>query len=376
MSENEDYILFLTKWYPNYEDPQLGVFVKKHAELLALKYPVKLIYICPIWKDKKPKVEHVQTGNLEEITVYFKPMKGFLKMLNPYLYYRFQKEVYMSFEKKPLHAFVNIGSRPGLLAHYHLRKNNISYSLIEHWSGFLNGQFTKKKSFKKSFYKKLLKNSKQVFAVSDFLKFNMEKELKISGLKVLPNVIETKGGEIHNQPKNTIITIGDLVDDVKNISGILHAFQQFLKEQPDYRLIIIGGGESEYALKALSKSLKISSNVDFIGRKNNDETLELLKEGKFYVCNSNFETFGMSIAEALMSGLPAISTKCGGPEEFLTEDNSRLISINSEEELIEAMKYLHSNYDKYDRKAISQSIQDRFDKKKILEKLEAAITSC
>ena len=59
MSPKEDYILFLTKWYPNEEDPQLGVFVQKHAELLAKKHRVVVIYLCPFWNNKKPKVDYI-----------------------------------------------------------------------------------------------------------------------------------------------------------------------------------------------------------------------------------------------------------------------------------------------------------------------------
>ena len=38
-------VLFLTKWYPNPADPQLGIFVKKHVQAVALYANVYLVYV-------------------------------------------------------------------------------------------------------------------------------------------------------------------------------------------------------------------------------------------------------------------------------------------------------------------------------------------
>lgn len=373
--ENKDYILFLTKWYPNYEDPQLGVFVKKHAELLAQDYKVKLIYVCPIWKSKKPKVEYQKRGDLEEYIVYYRPLKGLLKMFNPYLYYRFQKEVYKSFGTKPKHVFVNIGSRPGLLMMKNILKEGVPFSLIEHWSGFVNGKFSNKPFYKKNYYRKLAHRASNVFAVSEFLKKGMEKETGMENIKVLPNVIEFSKSTFPDKKEDILITIGDLEDEVKNVSGLIKAFANIHNQIDSFRLQIIGGGSSESELEKLAKDLGIGEKVEFLGRLENSKTLEYLNKAKICISNSNFETFGMTLAESLSMAIPVISTKSGGPEEFLNEENSILIEKKNQPELEKAILEMVANYEKYDLQKVAESNRERFDSEKILNILKEVITS-
>lgn len=41
-------ILFITKWYPDKEDPQFGVFIQKHAQAVALYAEVAVLFIAPL----------------------------------------------------------------------------------------------------------------------------------------------------------------------------------------------------------------------------------------------------------------------------------------------------------------------------------------
>lgn len=374
MSQKEDYILFLTKWYPNYEDPQLGIFVQKHAQLLAENNRVVVIYLCPIWKSSKPKVEYISKGRLEEYIVYYRPFKGILKVLNPYMYYRFQKEVYTSLNGRAKHCFVNIGAKTGFLAYYHLRKKQINYSLMEHWSGFVNGKFQGKPSIKKWFYRKLATKAQNVYAVSEFLREKMKAEFPKIAIQLLPNVIE--GSILDLNPENSgkqIIVVGDLVDEIKNISGVINAFKHFIQIHKDYSLVIVGGGPSEEKLKALVKQLNLAETVQFKGRLDNLQARNEIAQSQFLVSNSNFETFGMVCAEALFMGKPVVSTRSGGPEEFLSEENSILIAVQKEDELLNGMLEMVSRLDQFDSKKISRSIHEKFDRDKILNILESEV---
>jgi len=43
--------------------------------------------------------------------------------------------------------------------------------------------------------------------------------------------------------------------------------------------------------------------------------------------------FGVALAEALASGLPAVSTACGGPEDIISEDVGRTVETGDSEQL-------------------------------------------
>ena len=86
-----------------------------------------------------------------------------------------------------------------------------------------------------------------------------------------------------------------------------------------------------------------------------------------------FETFGMVCAEALFMGKPVVSTRSGGPEEFLSEENSILIAVQKEDELLNGMLEMVSRLDQFDSKKISRSIHEKFDRDKILNILESEV---
>jgi glycosyltransferase involved in cell wall biosynthesis len=89
----------------------------------------------------------------------------------------------------------------------------------------------------------------------------------------------------------------------------------------------------------------------------------------FYISNSNFETFGMTIAEALIAGKPVISTLSGGPNEFLTPENSITVKKNNPAELSNAICKMSNTFANYNKSAISKNISKEYGHEVILQKL-------
>jgi len=92
-------------------------------------------------------------------------------------------------------------------------------------------------------------------------------------------------------------------------------------------------------------------------------------ESDFLITNSNYETFSVSTAEALAYGKPVISTRCGGPEEFIDETNGILIDVGDTKALVSAIEYMLDNSDKYDQEMISKNARINFSSEVIGEKI-------
>lgn len=54
------------------------------------------------------------------------------------------------------------------------------------------------------------------------------------------------------------------------------------------------------------------------------EIVKVYEECDCFVLPSAGETFGVVYVEAMAAGLPVIATRCGGPEDFVNEDNGIL----------------------------------------------------
>jgi len=85
-----------------------------------------------------------------------------------------------------------------------------------------------------------------------------------------------------------------------------------------------------------------------------------MKNSNFFVLNSTHETFAIVCAEALSSEIPVISTRCGGPEEYIDEDIGILIEPRNHDDLVNAMCYMLDNAINYDSRKMHKYIEDRF----------------
>ena len=71
----------------------------------------------------------------------------------------------------------------------------------------------------------------------------------------------------------------------------------------------------------------------------------------------------------MAKGLPVIATACGGPEEFVNENNGLLVPVNDVESTAEALVEMYSGHDMYDKSAISEYCMANFSEKEIVRKI-------
>lgn len=129
--------------------------------------------------------------------------------------------------------------------------------------------------------------------------------------------------------------IGDFRDEIKNITGILKAFAD-VKEPADLHLI--GDGQDAELIREKVKELNLEQQVNFEGLLPHPTTIEKLAFADCLILNSRIETFSVIAAEAVSMGIPVISTRCGGPEEFLSNETGFLVPIDDHDALVNAMK--------------------------------------
>ena len=98
---------------------------------------------------------------------------------------------------------------------------------------------------------------------------------------------------------------------VKGQEYILHAAKQILKVRPRTQFLIVGGGEEKQRLVNLAKRLNVTANIYFTGPlKRVEDVLAIMDIFVFPAFWQ--EGFGLSILEAMVSGLPIVASNVGG----------------------------------------------------------------
>jgi glycosyltransferase involved in cell wall biosynthesis len=132
---------------------------------------------------------------------------------------------------------------------------------------------------------------------------------------VLPNGVEIPNqGPGHTPRRKEVLYLGRL-HRIKGLENLLQAWAQVTTHFPDWSLRIAGPTESygrgpghATQLKDMAAELRLE-RVIFDDPKYGEEKFATYRQAAIYVLPSYSENFGMTVAEALASGTPAITTK-------------------------------------------------------------------
>lgn len=132
-----------------------------------------------------------------------------------------------------------------------------------------------------------------------------------------------------------ILTVGSLKDQ-KNHSLLLRAFADL--QYPEARLMLLGQGEKETALRAMAAKLGIADRVVFAGF--HPDPTPFYQTADLFVLSSDYEGFGNVIVEALSCGTPVVTTDCpSGPAEILENGKyGHLVPVRDPQALADAMR--------------------------------------
>ncbi len=132
-----------------------------------------------------------------------------------------------------------------------------------------------------------------------------------------------------------VVTVGRLHAQ-KDQATLLRAFAKVLERRPA-RLLILGEGEDRAALEALAERLGIAGRVHLPGYV--FDALACMKAAALFVLSSRYEGLPTVLIEALLCGLPIVSTDCEhGPREILQDGRyGTLVPVGDVEALAAAM---------------------------------------
>ena len=118
-----------------------------------------------------------------------------------------------------------------------------------------------------------------------------------------------------NRDPHRLLYIGR-IEEYKGVQHIIEA----LPALPEYSLVIVGKGPYETDLRSLASSLDVENRITWKKDLSREDLIREYLSAGIFISLSSFEAFGITVAEALASGLQVIVSTEGALAEFIDKE--------------------------------------------------------
>ena len=241
------------------------------------------------------------------------------------------------------------------------KKYNVPLVIHEHasrFSDFLDSP-TSRKCVRYAF-----QQASEIISVSPASASVLQEHFSKGPIKVLGNIVDTNiFTSDHTKVtdgKTTFVSIGRLASQ-KGLVFLLQAMALLHKQSYNSFFVhIIGDGPLRDSLQKLAADLHISHLCKFHGALKRPAIVPLLQKAAAVIQASLHESFCITLAEALSSGVPVISTRSGGPEYFVNSSNGVLVDKADSIALASAMSLFIDRKISFDPSILRSNIVNRF----------------
>lgn len=165
-----------------------------------------------------------------------------------------------------------------------------------------------------------------------------------------------------------IVSVGRLVEQ-KGYDRLINVHKRLLENGIKNNIYIIGSGRLRDCLEKQIEDQNLQNTFKLIGFKENP--YKYVSKADLFVCSSRSEGFSTAVTEALILGIPIVSTNVSGASELLEDNKYGIITPNTEEGLyrgLEQMICIPENLDHYKNQAIQRG--KNFDKQTTVKAIE------
>ena len=148
---------------------------------------------------------------------------------------------------------------------------------------------------------------------------------------------------IKKQGKVRMVAVGRLVEQ-KGFDRLMEVCANLRDDGFEFEVIILGEGKERTKLEMLINSLQLLSIVKLPGYLSNPYSV--MRTADLIVCSSRSEGFSTVLTEAMVLGVPIVSTECAGVKELFGDMKCGMIVENSTLALYQSLKQVLINQEK------------------------------
>jgi len=366
-------VLFVPSWYPNEEDPISGVFIEEQAGALSQHYDVAvLLPKMAAWRNvlKTNAPDRSITKKQSGLTVYH-------EYARPLIPHGPESIDYNTFSRAAQNGFKRIVSEWGTpdIIHTHVvlpagwsalrvaKEHGIPIVLTEHSSPFSMHLGTE---LSRNLVRETLTGVNQIVAISpalatQLLDFQPGLQIEVIGESLRTDFFVPAENVDKAAGTGKSFFVAARLAEQKGLEHLVKAVHLLVdKGLSSFELVIGGDGPDRQKLEQLAQTLGVSGICHFLGGLNREQVRERMQKCDVFVLSSLHETFGVVVGEAMACGKPVISTRCGGPEFFVNEQNGVLVDVANPQALAGAMEDFIADRVSFDSQTVRASVVNRF----------------
>ena len=156
---------------------------------------------------------------------------------------------------------------------------------------------------------------------------------------------------------NIFLSIGRL-HKIKCFGTLIKSFRHYLKDYNNAKLIIAGPDEGEaLSLNKMINKYKLSNSVFLIGEVNFEQKKILYNNVDIFTLASEFESFGIVVAEAMSCGLPVMLSNKMPWKDIVPKYG--ILADNNDEDFYLGFKEITKQ--KFDKSSIKKYVKENYD---------------
>lgn len=368
-------ILFLTNWYPNSENPVEGIFVQEIIRAVSKSHSVIVIHN----KGADPALDQPWKLELQENSSLTRGIKTYRFRYRPSPLPRTRLLISIWFFLQAFRQMIKNDGTPDII-HAHVYHAGILGAIVgkilripvvisEHSSAFARGRLSRSG---KPAVRIAFRLANVVIPVSNALKDSMIDTGIRGNFQIIPNVVDDEvfsyqDKDRHDQ-NHRFLYVGLLdLSDNKGLPILFQALEKYLEKDSNWQLDIIGDGPGRGMVEEMVRESPLKAFVAFQGLKTKPEVASYMQQADLFILPSIKETFSVVAAEALATGTPVLATKCGGPEDFVNQNNGILVEAGNPDALYEGLLESIRALDSFDNEKIARDAYRKFSPKVIGE---------
>ena len=393
-------VLILPTYWPTPNKPIIGAQIKEQSELMLDDFDVKALYCMPgmgikrfliflsIGKLLKTKgyvrLKTSEENRIDTIGVYYYNSRFFPEKINAYLkklayLYSYKECIKMNWFPELIHSR---GFEYGGEAAYQINnKYGLPYLHTENTAFLFDKTFS---LYRLKLYKKVLSNAACINTVSNFLLRNtlMHGFLTQQSFYNVGNPINEmlfKPNSTQKNDKQFRVLITGYNAYIKDYYTFFNAIKLLVqKGHTNVKAVIAmtyGDYKSREALIKTTKHLNINEYCEFHLEVPRNNMPALINSCHVCVSTSLIETFGIGMLEAMFCGIPVVSTRNGGVDEFISDKSGILCDIGDYDGISEAIDKIMTKEIKFSSKEIRESVIHKYSSTAFRKKLKSIYLS-